>query len=147
MHFNVSHSKDYAVIAISPEKVGIDIEFKSNGFVPGTVSSDIFTNEEFTVNQNKSSKSNAFYTLWTRKEAFVKALGKGIDEDFKYIPCLEGRQNLEYKLFINSENWQMSSFEITDDYAGALAFESFSTAAAISLISLPNTMAAILKII
>lgn len=76
MHFNVSHSKDCAVISISPEKVCIDIEFKSNGFVPGTISSDIFTNEEFTVIQNASSKSNAFYTLWTRKEAFEKALGR-----------------------------------------------------------------------
>jgi phosphopantetheinyl transferase len=29
LHFNVSHSEDYAVIAISRDKVGIDIEFKS----------------------------------------------------------------------------------------------------------------------
>jgi 4'-phosphopantetheinyl transferase len=31
-------------------------------------------------------------SLWTRKEAFVKkAVGKGIDEDFKNIPCLDGQ--------------------------------------------------------
>jgi 4'-phosphopantetheinyl transferase len=148
LHFNVSHSEDYAVIAISREKVGIDIEFKSDDFDHGIISSDIFENKELTFIKNASNKSNAFYTLWTRKEALVKALGKGIDENFKYIPCLEGQYNLESDLVKNSENWQLSSFEITDNYAGALAYESSSIAAtAITLITMPNTMEAILKII
>jgi 4'-phosphopantetheinyl transferase len=44
LHFNVSHSEDFAVIAISRKKVGVDIEFKSATFDHGAISSDIFEN-------------------------------------------------------------------------------------------------------
>ena len=123
LHFNISHSKDFAVIAISLKKVGIDIEYMSEDFDYTELLPDIFDYEEILSIENSNDKKHAFYTAWTRKESFVKALGKGIDEDFKYIPCSDGQHNINLTLLKNNENWQIVSFNLKFDYVGSIAFE------------------------
>jgi 4'-phosphopantetheinyl transferase len=141
LYFNVSHSEDYAVIAISRKKVGIDIEFMSEEFDFTSVLSDIFEANEILTIENSDDKIQTFYTSWTRKEAFVKALGKGIDEDFKYIPCSDGLHNIDSALLQNTKNWQVHSFYLAEQYLGAVAFEDSSTIAKnLKLYTVPNTM-------
>lgn len=69
-YFSISHSGDVAVCAVSDFPVGVDIErvdsFKRRDrymLFSGTESEYV----------NKSDSQNRFYTLWTRKEAYVKA--------------------------------------------------------------------------
>lgn len=127
LHFNISHSEDFAAIAISRKKVGLDIEYMSKDFNFTSMLPDVFNDNETELIQNAIDKKNTFYTFWTRKEAFVKALGKGIDEDFKFIPCLDGEHNLDFSLIKNSLSWQAHSFNLEDDYLGAVAFEGLKT--------------------
>lgn len=127
LHFNISHSEDYAAIAVSHKKVGLDIEFLSKDFKFTNLLPDIFDDHERLLIQNADDKKTMFYTLWTRKEAFVKALGKGIDEDFKHIPCIDGEHNLDFKLVKNTQNWQVYSFDFTEHYLGAVSFEGLPT--------------------
>jgi 4'-phosphopantetheinyl transferase len=141
LHFNLSHSEDFAVIAISRKKVGIDIEYMSEDFNFTNLLPDIFDDNEILTIQNAVNKKHVFYTSWTRKEAFVKALGKGIDEDFKYIPSLDGHHNIDPILLKNTENWQVNSFDLAEHYLGAVAFESLSKISKnLVLYTLPNTM-------
>lgn len=123
LYFNISHSEDFAVIAISRKEVGIDIEYMSEDFDFTNLLPDIFDGNEILIIQNAVNKKNAFYTSWTRKEAFVKALGKGIDEDFKYIPCLDGQHSVDAALLNNNKNWQIYSFDLAHHYSAAVAFE------------------------
>jgi len=129
LHFNISHSEDYATIAVSRKKVGLDIEYMSKDFNFTSLLPDVFNDNETLIIQNASDKKNTFYTLWTRKEAFVKALGKGIDEDFKFIPSMDGEHILDFSLIKNSQNWQVRSFNLEADYLGAIAFEGLPTTA------------------
>lgn len=141
LYFNVSHSEDFAVIAISRKKVGIDIEYMSEEFNFTDVLSDIFEKKEILSIENAVNKIRAFYKSWTRKEAFVKALGKGIDEDFKYIPSSDGLHRVDSALLQNTKNWQIHSFDLADDYLGAIAFEDSATIAKnLKLYTMPNTM-------
>jgi len=141
LHFNVSHSENFAVIAISRKKVGIDIEYLSDDFKFSNLLPDIFDDNERLSIQNATDKKTTFYTLWTRKESLVKALGKGIDEDFKYIPSSDGNHNLDFKLIKNSQNWQVYSFDLADRYVCAIAFEGLaSTPANLELFTLPDNM-------
>ncbi|REH01871.1 4'-phosphopantetheinyl transferase [Flavobacterium aquicola] len=146
LHFNISHSEDFAAIAVSYKKVGIDIEYMSGDFDFTNILPDIFDDNEIFEIKNAFNKKQAFYTSWTRKEAFVKALGKGIDEDFKYIPCLDGQHNIDSILLKNKEDWQMYSFALTEHYLGAVAFEG-SSAVCKNLMhcSMPNTMKDLLE--
>ncbi len=141
LHFNISHSEDYAIIAVSRKKVGIDVEFMSEDFNFNDILPDIFNENEILSIQNVANKKNAFYNLWTRKEAFVKALGKGIDEDFKYIPCLDGQHIIDTTLLKTTENWKVFSLNIEDQYRAAVAMECLPKITPnIVLFTLPNTI-------
>ncbi|HQK40230.1 MAG TPA: 4'-phosphopantetheinyl transferase superfamily protein [Flavobacterium alvei] len=141
LHFNISHSEDYAIIAVSRKKVGIDVEFMSEDFNFNDILPDIFNENEILSIQNAANRKHAFYTSWTRKEAFVKALGKGIDEDFKYIPCLDGQHIIDTTLLKTTENWKVFSLNIEDQYRAAVAMECLPKITPnIVLFTLPNTI-------
>ncbi|PBJ08948.1 4'-phosphopantetheinyl transferase superfamily protein [Flavobacterium sp. ACN6] len=148
LYFNVSHSEDYAAIAVSRKNVGLDIEYMSRDFNFTSLLPDVFDDNQVLEIQNAVDKKHAFYTSWTRKEAFVKALGKGIDEDFKYIPSLDGQHSIDFHLTKNSKNWQVYSFNLTDHYLGAVAAEALSTIPRkILLYTVPNNMENLLDMI
>jgi 4'-phosphopantetheinyl transferase len=141
LHFNISHSKDFTVIAISRKKVGIDIEYMSKDFNFVDLLPVIFEKKEISTIQNAINKTYSFYTAWTRKEAFVKALGKGIDEDFKNVPCLDGQHCIDFNFAQSNENWQVNTFNLTKDYLGALAFENSSkNSNSVIMQAMPNNM-------
>lgn len=72
-HFNISHSCDIVVCAISMESVGVDIEKKS--IFPQEIIDYIYNDNEIKCCQNDNGCA---YKLWTRKESYLKAIGKGI---------------------------------------------------------------------
>jgi len=80
LFFNLSHSGNHVVLAVSTETVGIDIEVirQRSGFV-GLVNK-CFAPQETLYWQAlpEQDQCTAFYRLWTAKEAFVKAQGRGI---------------------------------------------------------------------
>lgn len=147
LFFNVSHSEDYAVITISNKEVGIDLEYISENFDYTIMLPTIFSENEILAIENAVDKKRAFYTSWTRKESFVKALGKGIDDDFITIPCLEGQHCLAASFIGSNENWQLDSFEINEKYMGALAYCKTDEAKKIQMINVPNKMDALLAFI
>lgn len=148
LNFNISHSEDFAVIAISSDKVGVDIEYISGNFDFTNLLPDIFVDHEIMAIKNADNEKHAFFTSWTRKEAFVKALGKGIDEDFKNIPCLDGLHSLNSTLFKTFQNWQVYSFALENQYLGAVAFENLSTISKNPVLyAMPNTMKDLLKMV
>jgi 4'-phosphopantetheinyl transferase len=79
--FNVSHCDDVALYALSPgREVGIDVEAIRP--LPGA---DGIAARCFSPRENEAyvalvprDKPLAFFKCWTRKEAFVKALGVGL---------------------------------------------------------------------
>jgi 4'-phosphopantetheinyl transferase len=148
LQFNISHSENLAVIAISQNKVGIDIEYRNKDFEFNNLLADIFNTNEILDIQNAANKEYAFYSLWTRKEAFVKALGKGIDDDFKNIPCLNGDHSIDSALLKTAEKWEVYGFDLTEHYLGAIAFESSPTISK-NLVwhTIPNTVNDLLEMV
>lgn len=81
LYFNLSHSADKLVIAISdlPE-IGVDIEQAKSRLNLEAVAQRCFSVGEFSVWSRlpEAEMLPFFYRLWTRKEAFVKAVGRGL---------------------------------------------------------------------
>ena len=69
---SISHSGDYAVCAVADLPVGVDIE--SMGGFKKREKYMLFTPIESEYINRKDSEDR-FYTLWTRKEAYIKAKG------------------------------------------------------------------------
>lgn len=81
VYFNLSHSHDSVVIAVSQEPlIGIDIEFTVPIPDMKRVAERHFSpSEQATLFAlDKPEQLKAFYRCWTRKEAFIKADGRGL---------------------------------------------------------------------
>lgn len=80
-HFNLSHSAGLALIVLHPQHpVGVDIEFCRADLDLEQIARRFFSPTELSrfLTLAPEQRLPAFYTLWTRKEAYLKALGLGV---------------------------------------------------------------------
>ena len=76
IYISISHSKNVIACAFSQiEPVGIDIEFHKDILPDAIISAYFSTNERLYC---ESHGLDAFYKVWTLREASAKALGQGI---------------------------------------------------------------------
>ncbi|MBS0349910.1 MAG: 4'-phosphopantetheinyl transferase superfamily protein [Proteobacteria bacterium] len=81
LQFNLSHSEDIAVYAFTlQQEVGIDIEWINSSLEIVPLIKRFFAAEEQQAILNLPIKlqHQAFFNYWTRKEAYLKALGVGL---------------------------------------------------------------------
>lgn len=78
IHFNLSHSGDWVVCGVSDEPIGIDVEIIKS--IDLDIAKSFFTNNEYMdiLNLANEKQLEYFYKLWTVKESYVKAEGKGL---------------------------------------------------------------------
>lgn len=82
LKFNISHSKDMAICVLSDGvETGIDIEEN----VPVNINDfkQYMTPFEWWEVTNATAKEDAFYKYWTKKEAVIKADGRGLSIPLK----------------------------------------------------------------
>lgn len=81
LSFNLAHSGPHALIAIASEaRVGVDIEQVREFPDMDDVAKTVFSPTELRRWRAlpDSERTDRFYRLWTRKEAFLKGIGEGI---------------------------------------------------------------------
>lgn len=81
LYFNVSHSGELALYAIAREReVGVDIELVHTIDDAQQIAERFFSLAENAALRALPAevKEEAFFTCWTRKEAYIKALGEGL---------------------------------------------------------------------
>lgn len=81
MRFNLSHSGGMGLLALTAgQDVGVDIERTSREVDYATISSRFFSPAEAIILRKlpPQEQAQAFFTGWTRKEAYIKALGLGL---------------------------------------------------------------------
>lgn len=120
-YFNVSHSGDWLLITIGRSPVGVDLEWINPDFPFQDVSQISFSAREQQYITSCPEPCSCFYQLWTRKEALVKATGKGMDDLFDRIPSLPGDHSVESSVIGGSGCWQVISFGVADGYPAAIA--------------------------
>ncbi|MBL8230197.1 MAG: 4'-phosphopantetheinyl transferase superfamily protein [Bryobacterales bacterium] len=80
IHFNLSHSGDHAMLAVSPAPVGADIEQVADKPDLTAIARRFFTGAESQALDSlpPERRTWGFYRLWTFKEALLKATGEGL---------------------------------------------------------------------
>jgi 4'-phosphopantetheinyl transferase len=78
LHYNISHSGEWVVCAIDDLPIGIDVERIQT--IDLGISDRFFSSVECEDLLNKASNQKLayFYDLWTLKESYIKAEGKGL---------------------------------------------------------------------
>lgn len=81
IYFNLSHSGDSLLLAVSDlEDIGVDIEAMTVRKSMSDIAKRCFSEREYCAWLVLSPREQmaAFFRLWTIKEAFVKAVGRGL---------------------------------------------------------------------
>jgi 4'-phosphopantetheinyl transferase len=121
--YNISHAGDWVVIGISNEPVGVDVEMINPDYDYPAVLDVTFSPEEIRHVKDSADPLNTFYLLWTRKEALVKATCKGMDDDFKLIPSLDGRHRVAAEKIGSKKEWSTNSFPIGQQHIASVAHD------------------------
>lgn len=126
LQFNISHSADMALCAMSRgAQVGIDIEKISSKESLSDLSNMIFTREERRVMAYlKQDWLESFFECWTYKEAYVKAVGRGLsldpkDFDVSDVFISQGGTLVDRE----DRSWCFVRLPIRDDYRASLVVE------------------------
>jgi 4'-phosphopantetheinyl transferase len=132
LFFNLAHSHDVALYAFSiGMDLGIDVEYMRQITDPSKLVSDCFSPNEISSYQSLAhpqEKRLAFFRGWTRKEAFLKAIGEGLgiapDQVEVTLGTQETAQFLKLPvLFQPATSWQLVDLKLDPDYCGALAIQ------------------------
>lgn len=90
VYFNLSHSGDMAVCALSDTEVGVDTERMKKADL--RLAERFFSPEEYTFIMESADRDRAFFRLWTLKESFVKAAGVGISRFGDFCIHIDGNE-------------------------------------------------------
>lgn len=129
--FNVSHSHKQALVALTLDRaIGIDIEKVRLEVSFNKLAVRFFSKHESQAlgKLDKDILPKAFFACWTRKEAFVKALGDGISFGLSEFSVSVDPDETNVSLLTHwdpdeSSNWSIVNINADEDYIGALAID------------------------
>lgn len=121
IEFNIAHSGNYVVLAFAKDDIGLDIEQTDQHFAYTEVMARCFHEQEIAVVKKADDPIEAFYLFWTRKEALLKATGKGINNELHFIPCTDGHQQVNAVSIGSEKDWEIRSFKMEASYTISIA--------------------------
>jgi len=95
LRFNLSHSKDAVLCGLTRGcEIGVDIEAMAHNDDLLNIATHFFAADEIAALAARcgDDRTTLFYRLWTRKEAYLKAHGKGLSHplnSFSVLPNLQ----------------------------------------------------------
>jgi 4'-phosphopantetheinyl transferase len=126
LRFNLSHSDNVALYAVARvREVGIDLERIEPGFTEDGIAEKFFSRKEVACLRSlpADTRPHAFFNCWTRKEAYVKARGAGlqIPLDSFDVSLAPGEQ----AVFLSEAEagWSLQALTLDPDYVAAIAVE------------------------
>jgi 4'-phosphopantetheinyl transferase len=129
--FNMSSSNNIGLVAIAHgREVGVDLEHIKPGVAEEAIPEQFFSQVETTKLRSlpRARQADAFYSCWSRKEAFIKALGTGLSRDLDSFDVSlapgEPAALLETRPERNEvQRWGMETLDIDPAFAAALVVE------------------------
>lgn len=130
LHFNLSHSHELALVAVAWQRpVGVDIEHRRP--LPGAtrLAARFFSPPEQAAVASAADANEAadtFLRCWTRKEAYIKALGVGVFHDLAglAVTCLPKEPPALAWCRADPDapqRWSLSAPDVGQDYIAAIA--------------------------
>lgn len=113
LRFNASHSGELALYAfVQNYEVGVDVEYIKQDFSTEEIAERFFSPHEIeTITaREKPDRAAAFFRLWTRKEAYIKAIGTGLSHPLN-----------TFDVTVPIPDWSIVDLDVGQGYSAALA--------------------------
>ena len=126
LRFNISHSGSAAVIALGRREVGVDVE------LPRPRRSDRIARRFYAPGENQflfslpdGPRADAFFRLWTCKEAFLKVTGEGLSRSTRSYEIQLSPPRLLWATGIPdaARRYSVHPLDVGDPYRAALVAE------------------------
>jgi 4'-phosphopantetheinyl transferase len=129
MEFNVSHSDGLALLAFSWERMlGVDVERIREDVEVDDIAKRFFSAAEQAALAQlpAQERRHAFFSCWTRKEAFIKARGEGLSLplhqfDVSVVPGKSATLLATRPVSSEAMEWSLRDLAVPRGYAAALA--------------------------
>ena len=133
LRFNLSHSAGFALIAIATgSDVGVDLEYIRAESDHADVARRFFSAAEVDYLRALPSHlyAEAFFSCWTKKEAYLKACGEGLAiplNSFSVLLTTDPAHPREVPVasneIVSAKRWSLYTLRPAPGYVGALAIE------------------------
>jgi 4'-phosphopantetheinyl transferase len=139
--FNVSHTKDCIVLAVTRDRaLGVDVESLQKSRSGLDLATRVFTPREVAVMRALPDTRHPehFLELWTLKEAYIKARGMGLSlapERFGFELASDSTLSIYLAADLNDDpaRWWFKQWRLTNDHILALCCERLSTASRVEI--------------
>jgi len=130
LQFNLSHSRRFAVLAVSlDQELGIDVESREREVDALQLGKRVFTTDELGILTRLDNEAcrHTFFQYWTAKEAILKATGHGLSVDPREIEVAlpvsgTGRGGFSStSQRVRGADWALQAFIAEDEYQISLA--------------------------
>ena len=111
LHFSLSHAGGLVMAAVSAAPVGCDVEQVKP--VDDAVCRRVLSAVEFSrleTTQVGTERDREFCRLWTRKESYLKAIGRGLEIDPQTVPALGA------SVF----GWSLADLDVGEGFCGCV---------------------------
>lgn len=131
LRFSVSHSESVGLFAVAAKRrVGVDVERLRPLRDLEAVARRVFSSrEQQTLNQlPPAERLRGFFNCWTRKEAYIKAIGEGLSHPLEQFavslaPGLACRLEHVDGNISEAKCWTLEPLALDSNYVGAIAIE------------------------
>jgi len=147
VHFNISHSGHYVVCAVSSTEIGIDVErirkvdlrIAERFFSPSEIDDLMACDEE--------KRMQYFITLWTIKESYLKAIGRGLTQHLNSFTIVKNSNSYLLTGNEEAERYGIETQQLDHEYMMAVSAPLPYSPARISYITLNDLVKTLPKYI
>jgi 4'-phosphopantetheinyl transferase len=130
LFFNVSNSGELAAYAFTFDcEIGVDVEHRRRLLEIESIAQRFFAPNEVAelMSLSEAERPDGFFNCWTRKEAYIKAVGDGLSvplDSFRVtlLPDVPARMVDLDGSTAAAERWTLHAFTPEPEYAGAIAY-------------------------
>lgn len=119
-HFNISHSGQWVVCVTDSLPVGIDVETIRQ--IDMGIAKRFFSKDEFADINSKEicDRVDYFFQLWTLKESYIKACGKGLSIPLDSFSISMGESGIGVKDINDNTKWFFKQYDMGAGYKMAV---------------------------
>jgi 4'-phosphopantetheinyl transferase len=130
LRFNLSHAEGVALIALTRgREVGVDVEVVREEFPGMEIAEHFFSGREVEALRAlpEETRAAAFFLYWTRKEAYIKALGEGLSHPLRQfsVSLADGETRVLAEpegVAPEASPWIVKGLSLGGSHAAAVAF-------------------------